>query len=112
MATVTRRGFLAAALGSVLTACGTASSNGIGPDGRVTIELWHGQSDNAREVIERLVADFERAHPDIHVDMGGAGVIADAMLQKVLAALAAGSYPDIAYIFGSDLASVARGSST
>jgi multiple sugar transport system substrate-binding protein len=30
------------------------------------------------------------------------------MLQKVTAALAAGAYPDIAYIFGSDLANVAR----
>ena len=30
------------------------------------------------------------------------------MLQKVLAALASGSYPDVAYIFGSDLANVAR----
>lgn len=30
------------------------------------------------------------------------------MLQKVLAALAAGSYPDVAYIFGSDLANIAR----
>ena len=30
------------------------------------------------------------------------------MLQKMLAALAAGSYPDVAYIFGSDLANVAR----
>ena len=30
------------------------------------------------------------------------------MLQKVTAALASGSFPDIAYVFGSDLASVAR----
>ncbi|GAB3898935.1 ABC transporter substrate-binding protein [Kibdelosporangium lantanae] len=111
MATVTRRGLLlgglAATLGPV-PACGTASDDGVGPDGRVTISLWHGQAETAREAIERLVADFERTHPGIHVDLGGGGVIADAMLQKVLAALAAGSYPDIAYIFGSDLASVAR----
>src|SRR5690606_31137584 len=40
-------------------------------------------------------------------DMGG-GVLADAMLQKVMASLASGSYPDVAYIFGSDLASLAR----
>ena len=37
-----------------------------------------------------------------------AGSSSDAMLQKVTAALAAGSYPDIAYVFGSDLASIAR----
>ena len=39
---------------------------------------------------------------------GGGGVTADSMLQKVTAGLAAGSYPDIAYIFGSDLASMTR----
>lgn len=75
--------------------------------GPVTIELWHGQNDTGRETIERLVADFHRTHPHIRVDTGG-GVLSDAMLQKVLAALASGSYPDVAYIFGSDLANVAR----
>jgi multiple sugar transport system substrate-binding protein len=107
MATVARRDVLrggcALALSAVVPGCGT----GGGASGPVTIELWHGQTDTGREAIERLVADFHRTHPDIHVDTGG-GVLADAMLQKVLAALAAGSYPDIALIFGSDLASVAR----
>ncbi|MET0135138.1 MAG: ABC transporter substrate-binding protein [Kibdelosporangium sp.] len=119
MATVARRGFLrgsfALALGASVSGAavvdtavsGCGAGDGVGPDGRVTIELWHGQTDTGREAITRLVADFERTHPDIHVDIGG-GVLADAMLQKVLAALAAGSYPDVAYIFGSDLANVAR----
>ncbi|MEU6674881.1 ABC transporter substrate-binding protein [Streptomyces sp. NPDC046925] len=93
--------------GGTLAGCGTGPADGVGPDGRVTIQLWHGQTDNAAKVIKGLVARFHRAHPDIRVDMGG-GVLADAMLQKVTAALAAGSYPDIAYVFGSDLASVAR----
>ena len=73
----------------------------------VTIDFWHGQNDTALLVLKDLVADFERSHPNIKVDMGG-GVLSDAMLQKVLAALAAGSYPDVAYIFGSDLANIAR----
>ncbi|TDV54922.1 carbohydrate ABC transporter substrate-binding protein (CUT1 family) [Actinophytocola oryzae] len=73
----------------------------------MTINFWHGQGDTAVLVIEDLVADFERSHPNIKVDTGG-GVLSDAMLQKVLAALAAGSYPDVAYIFGSDLANIAR----
>lgn len=73
----------------------------------MTIDFWHGQADTALLTIQDLVADFERSHPDIKVDMGG-GVLSDAMLQKVLAALAAGSYPDVAYIFGSDLANIAR----
>ncbi|PKT74805.1 ABC transporter substrate-binding protein, partial [Streptomyces populi] len=102
-----RRLFLGAAAAGALAGCG-ASPDGVGADGRVTVELWHGQNDTARKAVEALVAEFNRAHPHIRVDSSGGGVVADAMLQKVTAALAAGSYPDIAYIFGSDLASVAR----
>ncbi|MFF1697755.1 ABC transporter substrate-binding protein [Streptomyces sp. NPDC058257] len=93
--------------GGALAGCGTGPADGVGPDGRVTIQLWHGQTDSAAKVIKGLVERFHRSHPDINVDMGG-GVLADAMLQKITAALASGSYPDIAYVFGSDLASVAR----
>jgi multiple sugar transport system substrate-binding protein len=97
----------ALALGALASGCATSSASGVGADGRVTIELWHGQSDTGLKAIQQLVAAFERSHPKIAVDLGG-GVLADGMLEKVLAALAAGSYPDIAYIFGSDLANVAR----
>lgn len=83
------------------------AERGSGSGGPVTIEMWHGQTDTGRAAIEGLVAEFHRTHPDIRVDTGG-GVLSDAMLQKVTAALASGSYPDIAYIFGSDLASIAR----
>lgn len=102
---------LAAAAGAALPGCGAARDDGVGADGRVTIEVWHGQADTARAALERLVADFHRAHPRIRVDLAG-GVLADAMLQKLTAALASGEYPDIAYVFGSDLANVARSPQT
>ncbi|MFD4633911.1 ABC transporter substrate-binding protein [Streptomyces sp. NPDC058284] len=95
------------AAGGALSGCATGAADGVGSDGRVTIQMWHGQTDIAAKVVKGLVAEFERTHPGIRVDLGG-GVLADAMLQKVTAALASGSYPDIAYVFGSDLASVAR----
>ncbi|MFR0355433.1 ABC transporter substrate-binding protein [Streptomyces sediminimaris] len=101
-------GAASAASAAAVSACAGGGSDGVGAGGRVTVELWHGQSDTARKALEKLVAEFNRTHPAIHVDAGGGGVLADAMLQKVTAALAAGSYPDVAYIFGSDLASVAR----
>ncbi|MFJ5172791.1 ABC transporter substrate-binding protein [Streptomyces griseoviridis] len=103
-----RRVLLGAAALGALSGCGTGGSDGVGADGRVTVELWHGQSDTGRKAIQALVDEFNRTHPSIRVNAGGGGVLADAMLQKVTAALAAGSYPDIAYIFGSDLANVAR----
>ncbi|MFI6348591.1 ABC transporter substrate-binding protein [Streptomyces sp. NPDC050560] len=109
--TVLRRGgalALGAAAPGALAGCGGGGgSDGVGADGRVTVELWHGQQETGRKAIEALVADFNRSHPGIRVRPGG-GVLADAMLQKITAALAAGAFPDIAYIFGSDLANVAR----
>ncbi|MFE2034875.1 ABC transporter substrate-binding protein [Streptomyces scopuliridis] len=108
--TVLRRGTglaLGAAATAALPGCGTDASDGVGADGRVTVELWHGQTDTGREAIEKLVTEFNRTHPGIRVDPGG-GVLSDAMLQKITAALASGSFPDVAYVFGSDLASVAR----
>jgi multiple sugar transport system substrate-binding protein len=98
------RGALALSAGATLAGCGTDSAATGGP---VTINFWHGQNDASAPVVEDLVAEFERTHQNIRVDMSG-GVLSDAMLQKVLAALAAGSYPDVAYIFGSDLANIAR----
>ncbi|MGW1995716.1 extracellular solute-binding protein [Embleya sp. NPDC001921] len=94
------------AVAATLSACG-GTDDGVGADGRVTIEMWHGQTDTGREGIEALVEKFHRVQSAIRVDLGG-GVLSDAMLQKITAALASGSYPDIAYIFGSDLAGVAR----
>ncbi|GGN63097.1 ABC transporter substrate-binding protein [Streptomyces albiflavescens] len=105
---IARRTLLAGAAVPVLAACGGGASDGVGADGKVTVELWHGQNDTARKAVEALVAEFNRTHPRVRVDSSGGGVVADAMLQKVTAALAAGSYPDIAYVFGSDLAGIAR----
>ncbi|WP_406134719.1 ABC transporter substrate-binding protein [Streptomyces sp. NBC_01089] len=108
--TVLRRGTglaCAASAAVALPGCGADTDDGAAAGGRVTVELWHGQTDTGRVAIESLVADFQRAHPHIRVDSGG-GVLADSMLQKVTAALASGSYPDVAYVFGSDLAGVAR----
>ena len=67
--------------------------------------MWHGQNDIAGKVLDELVDDFN-AHPQEDPGRGDAAAacVADQMLQKITAALAAGDYPDIAYIFGSDVA--------
>ncbi|MEV5771388.1 ABC transporter substrate-binding protein [Streptomyces antimycoticus] len=96
---------LTAAAGTAVAGCGTGL--GVDSDGTVHIEVWHGQNGPSLKAFKRLVANFHRSHPGIRVDIGG-GVLADDMLQKVMAGLVAQSPPDVAYIFGSDLASVAR----
>jgi multiple sugar transport system substrate-binding protein len=104
---VLRAAVVLAASGS-LAACGKSGDEGVGADGVVTVDLWHGQVDTGKKAIDALVKEFNQTHPKIKVVGGGGGVTADSMLQKVTAGLAAGSYPDIAYIFGSDLASMTR----
>ena len=111
----TRREFLRGSLGlaalakagPLLSACG-GSSDGASADGTVTITMWHGQADQGKVTLDKLVADFHRKNTKIKVNASSGGVLADSMLQKITTALSAGQYPDIAYIFGPDIASVAR----
>jgi multiple sugar transport system substrate-binding protein len=84
---------------------GSSSSNG-----KVTIVMWHGQSSPANKQLAGLAAQFMKAHPDITIQMSSGGTTTDGMLQKVTAALAADTYPDIAYIYGSWGSNIARSS--
>jgi multiple sugar transport system substrate-binding protein len=114
-----RRSFLQGGLGlatlagggSLLSACSGGSGDGVSADGTVTITMWHGQADQGKATLDRLVQGFEKANPKIKVNASSGGVLADSMLQKITTALSSGQYPDIAYIFGPDIASVARSSS-
>ena len=91
-----------------LAGCGGGGNNGKQSGGPVEIRMWHGQNDIAGKVLGKLADEFNRTHSDIKVNATTGGVVADQMRQKVTTALASGSYPDIAYIFGSDLANLAR----
>jgi multiple sugar transport system substrate-binding protein len=111
--TLSRRDLLraaaAVAAAGTLGACGKNDDDeGAGAEGVVTVDLWHGQVDTGKAAIDALINEFNKTHPNIKVVGGGGGVTADSMLQKVTAGLAAGSFPDVAYIFGSDLASLTK----
>ena len=105
---------LAAAAALVLAACGgggggdTGSSTGAKKSSApVTITLWHGQNLIAGKVIKGLVEQFNRTHTDVKVD-GQIGADADSLQAKMTAALAGGKYPDVVYIFGPNVANLAR----
>ena len=115
--TLTRRNLLRGGLAvaalagtGVLAACGGSDGKGDGTaaDGTVTITMWHGQADEGKATLDKIVADFQAKNPKIKVNASSGGVLADSMLQKITTALSSGQYPDIAYIFGPDIASVAR----
>jgi multiple sugar transport system substrate-binding protein len=97
-----------------LAACGgddddsggdTAASSGE----PVEIEFWHGQTQGPAELLQTMIDEFNQTHPDVVVSKDSGGVNSDRMLQKVTAGLQADNYPDIAYIYGSDLANLASG---
>jgi multiple sugar transport system substrate-binding protein len=102
---------LAALAGSgTVAACagGSGGGTGVASDGTVSITMWHGQADQGKATLDKLVAQFAAKNPKIQVTATSGGVLADSMLQKITTALASGQFPDIAYIFGPDIASVAR----
>ena len=112
---ISRFAFLVAAAAAtlVLAACGggggdsgssTATKKSSGP---VTITFWHGQNQIAGKVIKGLVDDFNRTHTDVKVD-AEIGADADSLQAKMTAALAGGKYPDVVYIFGPNVANLAR----
>ncbi len=78
---------------------GTTDSNG--PPAPVHIAFWHGQAGVAQGAYERLIQEFNDSHPDVVVDASSGGATTDNMLAKVTTAIAAGTYPDIAYLYGS-----------
>ncbi len=75
----------------------------------VEIEFWHGQTQGPAELLQDMIDEFNKSHPDVVVSKDSGGVNSDRMLQKVTAGLQADNYPDIAYIYGSDLANLAGG---
>jgi multiple sugar transport system substrate-binding protein len=101
-----------AAAALVLAACGggddggssTAAKKSSGP---VTITFWHGQNQIAGKVIKGLVDDFNASHTDVKVN-AQIGADADSLQGKMTAALAGGKYPDVVYIFGPNVANLAR----
>ncbi|MDX6522094.1 MAG: multiple sugar transport system substrate-binding protein [Gaiellales bacterium] len=99
---------LAALLTLVVAAggCGGGSSSSSGP---VNVVVWHGYEDVEGKAIKDAAARFNATHPDIHVTVQNYGN-ADYALQKVLTAIRGGSYPDIAYLYGSWAANISRSS--
>jgi len=75
------------------------------------VVLWHGYTDYEAKAIKAAVASYNKTHPNVHVTAQFYGN-ADYALQKVLTAIAGGKYPDIAYLYGSWAANIAKSPKT
>jgi multiple sugar transport system substrate-binding protein len=98
--------FLVAAAG-----CGgsSSSSTSSSPGGVTNIVIWHGYVDTEGKAIDKMVGEFNKTHPKIHVTAQFYGN-SDYALQKVLTAIAGGNPPDISYLYGSWAANIAQSS--
>jgi multiple sugar transport system substrate-binding protein len=101
-----RRLFLIAATVLLVAAAGcggsSSSSNGV-----VNVTVWHGYEDVEGKAMTSAATRFNATHPKIHVTVQNYGN-SDYALQKVLTAIRGGAYPDIAYLYGSWAANIAR----
>ncbi len=87
----------------------TASAGARPAANPVEIQFWHAQTDSAQKAIHALVVKFNKTHPGIvvHDELGSNG---DSMTQKLSAVIGSDNYPDIAYVYGSDVPAVAQSS--
>src|SRR5215467_11870917 len=90
-----------AALG--LAACGTGSG---GSGSGKSIAIWEGYTGAEQTEFKKLVADYEKANPGVKINV--LQVNNDNTLEKVLTAVRGGSYPDIAYLYGSWAPNIAK----
>jgi ABC-type glycerol-3-phosphate transport system substrate-binding protein len=107
-----------AALTLAVAACGgssgssSAPASGTSPTGTVTIQFWHAQTDIDAKVMQQLVNSFNASHPHIVVQASSGGTDTGDLLPKVTTAIAAGTTPDVAYIYGSYAANIAQSGKT
>ena len=71
------------------------------------ITMWSGQTDTAQKTLKALAAEYGKLHPGVSVRVE-LGAPTDNMRTKLQAALSGDSYPDIAYVYGSELPDVAQ----
>jgi multiple sugar transport system substrate-binding protein len=109
-----KRTALAGIAALTLAVTGCAGSSGPSPTstGKVTIQFWHAQTQISAKVMQQLVAKFNASHPNIVVQASSGGTSTGDLLPKVTTAIAAGTYPDVAYIYGSYAANIAQSGKT
>jgi multiple sugar transport system substrate-binding protein len=83
---------LAAAL--AVAGCGgsddeTGADTGSSSGEPVEITFWHGQTQGVATLLQQMIDEFNKTHPDIVVSKDSGGVNSDRMLHKVTAGLQA-----------------------
>ncbi len=97
-------------LGALLLALPLLSGCGGGGrergSGTVTLTFWHSFVPSTQPTLERLIAQFEEEHPGVHVEAQYVPT-GDGLVQKLLAAVQTETAPDVSWVHGDFLGSLA-----
>jgi len=100
------------ALALVLVAATAATASSLGArQAPVHIVLWHGFTEFEATALKSQIDKFNKSQSGVRVKAQFYGD-ADYGLQKVLTAISGGKYPDIAFLFGSFAANIAKSPKT
>jgi multiple sugar transport system substrate-binding protein len=89
-----------------LAACGSDTHSTSAAGGKVTLEMWEGYTGEEAATFSHLVKAYEAANPKVTISV--LPVNNDDTLTKVQTAVAGGTPPDIAYLYGSWAPNVAQ----
>ena len=80
-----------------LVLCASMIPSPINAADKIELNFWHAKASHRGKVFDKIVAAFNKAHPNIHVAASYQGGYT-ATLQKITTAIAAGATPDVSEI--------------
>ncbi len=84
-----------------LAACAkTASPSSLDTAADVQLTWWTGQSEDAEQAAEALAKEFTQLHPNVTIKASSGAPTTPDLLQKLTAAFASDTYPDVSYAYG------------
>src|SRR5215813_9650571 len=94
-----RRPHFLIGVASVLAVTVLGVSNIVSAQSPTEITFWHGMNGTNGEAVTSLVADFNAAHPDVHVTEQSKGSSYNEVLNATIAAMGQGQGPNLVQIF-------------
>lgn len=107
-------GLTAVAVTAVLAGCtsGTTGAKTVDKKANVSLTIWSGQNDAAEKILQGLVNEYQKDHPNVRINLSPGASSTDQLLQKLSASFAGGTYPDVSYTFGSWASQLERSNRT
>ena len=89
------------AIVAAATGCASSGSTKLDTKANVTLTIWSGQDQVAEKSLQKLVDQYQKLHHNVKISLSPGASSTEDLLQKLSAAFAGNSYPDMSYAFGS-----------